>query len=493
VPEAIATIESGQLRGVRTHSGYAFKGIPYAASPAGANRWRPPQPVAHWSGARDATVYGPSCPQPGRRPTGWSHEMAESEDCLVLNVWTPSLASEATRPVMVWFHGGGYSIGSGSWPIYDGAALAARGDVVVVTVNHRLGVLGYLYLADVAGAEYATSGNAGMLDLVASLEWVRDNIAAFGGDAGNVTIFGESGGGAKVSTLHVMPAATGLFHRAVVQSGPGLRLQATAEANEKAGRFISLLGIEPGPNTLDSLRSLPTDALLKAQAELAPAGPMDGVAPVLDGITATAHPSGGFATGKAIDVPLLIGRNKDEGTLMLAGDPVLADPGSLDEDGLRSRLSMVGDRLDPILAGYRATYPDASLLDLLIAVRTDAFMGIGTARLAEQKVAGCTTPVYMYRFNWSAGPLRSAHGYEIPFVFDNAHEPIMRPSPRRSLLAARMSEAWIAFARHGDPNHAGLPEWPPYTLDARAAMVFDRDECTAGRDPFEAVREVWTA
>lgn len=496
MPEAIAETASGLLRGVVTPAGYAFKGIPYAASPAGANRWLAPLPVTPWSGVRDALEYGPSCPQPNRRPTGWSHEMAESEDCLVLNVWTPALGDDARRPVMVWFHGGGYSIGSGSWPIYDGAALAARGDVVVVTVNHRLGVLGYLHLAGVAvpehAGEYASSGNAGMLDLVASLEWVRDNIAVFGGDARSVTIFGESGGGAKVSTLHAMPGAHGLFHRAIVQSGPGLRLQTPTQALDNASRLLSLLGIDAAPGAIEALRSIPADALLKAQDELAPGGgPMGGVAPVLDGLTATAHPSAAFAQGTATDVPLLIGRNKDEGTLMLAADPVLSDPESLDEAGLRQRLAMLAEDLDPILAGYRSAYPGASLVDLLIAIRTDTFMGIGTARLAEQKLAGTTTPVYMYRFNWSAGPLRSAHGFEIPFVFDNAHEPVMRSSPRRTELATRMSEAWIAFARAGDPSHTGLPEWPSYSLAERATMVFDADECRVEADPFETVHALW--
>ncbi|HEV8064293.1 MAG TPA: carboxylesterase/lipase family protein [Acidimicrobiales bacterium] len=490
--EAITTIASGQLRGLRTHGGFAFKGVPYAASPAGPRRWLPPLPVQRWTGVREAIEFGPSCPQPRRRPTGWSHEMAESEDCLVLNVWTPSLASQANRPVMVWFHGGGYTIGSGSWPIYDGAALAARGDVVVVTVNHRLGPLGYLHLADLGGDDYASSGNVGMLDLIASLEWVRDNIAAFGGDAGNVTVFGESGGGAKVSVLHVMPAAEGLFHRAVVQSGPALRLQSEAEATSKAARFLELLGIDAGKGALTALQLVPIEALGRAQERLGAGELTNAFGPVLDGLTALAHPSAAFATGTAIDVPLLIGRNKDEGTLMLAGDPVLDDPESLDEQGLRSRLAMMGDRLDPVLAGYRAVYPEASLLDLLIAVRTDAFMGIGTARLAEQKVTGTSSPAYMYRFNWAAGRLGSAHGFEIPFVFDNAREPIMRPSSRRSLLAARMSEAWIAFARRGDPNHAGLDNWPPYTLDERELMVFDRDKCGAERDPFEAVHALWS-
>ncbi|MGH9170975.1 MAG: carboxylesterase/lipase family protein [Acidimicrobiales bacterium] len=490
--DSIATTPLGRLRGSEAAGAYAFKGIPYGASTAGENRWMPPQPLEPWTGIRDALELGPSCPQPQRRPTGWAQEMSESEDCLVLNVWTPHVGDDgAKRPVMVWLHGGGYSIGSGSWPIYDGAALAARGDVVVVTVNHRLGVLGYLYLADVPGCDIAAV-NTGMLDLVASLEWVRENIACFGGDADNVTIFGESGGGAKVSALHVMPAAEGLFHRAVVQSGPGLRLQAPADATAQSLQLLASLGIEPGPRAFEALQSAAAGALVKAANDLT-GGAMGALHPVLDGITTTAHPSAAFALGTAFDVPLLIGRNKDEGTLMLASDPVLGDPDSLDEDGLRARLAPVlGERSAELLDHYRAVYAGASNLDLLIALRTDSFMGIGTARLAEQKLAGSTrTPVYNYRFNWAAGPLRSAHGFEIPFVFGNVREPIMRPSPRRTLLAERMSEAWLAFARTGDPSHAGLPEWPPYSLEDRATMIFDADECAVGPDPFEEVHDLW--
>ncbi len=491
--EVLVETNAGRLRGRPAGTVLTFQGISYAAPPVGRDRWRPPKPVEPWAGVRDALEFGPSSPQPDQRPADWSHETDEQEDCLVLNVWTPALGDGGKRPVMFWIHGGGYSIGSGSWPIYDGAALAARGEVVVVTVNHRLGALGYLHLAEICGKDYASSGNSGMLDLVAALEWVRDNIAAFGGDPGNVTIFGESGGGAKVSTLHVMPAARELFHRAIVQSGPGLRLQTHEAATEVAARFLSELGIERGPAALDALCALPPSRLVEAQQALSPTGIMGGFAPVQDGATALAHPSAAFATGAATDVPLLIGRNKDEGTLMLAGDPVLTSGTDIDEAELSSRLAILGDRLDIVLHGYKAAYTDASMIDLLIAIRTDSFMGIGTSRLAEQKLLGTAEPVYMYRFEWGSGPLRSAHGYEIPFVFDNAREPIMHESARRTELAERMSEAWITFARDGDPNHGGLPKWSPFSLDERTTMVFDVDACGACRDPFDMVRGLWEA
>ncbi len=489
--DVLVETDAGMLRGQRVGDVLSFKGISYAASPAGANRWLPPKPVEAWTGIRDALDFGPSCPQPERRPADWAREMGEDEDCLVLNVWTPALGDGGKRPVMFWIHGGGYSIGSGTWPIYDGAALAKRGEVVVVSINHRLGSLGYLHLAELGGEEYASSGNAGMLDIVAALEWVRDNIDGFGGDGSNVTIFGESGGGAKVSTLHVMPAARGLFHRAVVQSGPGLRLERPESAAEVTTKLLAELGVEAGPGAIDSLRAVPAARLVEAQQAVVPAGMRGGFSPVLDGVTALAHPSAAFATGTATDVPMLIGRNKDEGTMMLAGDPVLTGKAELTESDLRARLSGVGDRLDEVLSGYRAAYPDASLLDYLIAIQSDSFMGIGTTRLAEQKLLGTREPVYMYRFEWASGPMRSAHGYEIPFVFDNAREPIMHASARRTELAEQMSEAWIAFARDGDPNHAGLAKWPAYSTDERMAMVFGADECVAKKDPFEAVRRLW--
>jgi para-nitrobenzyl esterase len=496
--EVLVEVTGGTLRGGQSEGIVSLKGVPYAAPPIGPLRWAAPWPIEPWEGVRDALEYGPSCPQPAERPEGWDAETAESEDCLVLNVWTPGL-DDGRRPVMVWIHGGGYTTGSGSWPLYNGAALARRGEVVVVTVNHRLGVLGYLHLAELGGPELATSGNAGMLDLVASLEWVRDNIESLGGDPANVTIFGESGGGAKVSTLHTMPSARTLFHRAAVQSGPGLYVQTPEQANETARNLLEELGIEAGTACIDDLRALAVEQLLKAQHGLAarpaaggrPAGPMGGFGPVLDGAAVAAHPAEAFADGSADDVPMLIGRNNDEGTLLMAGDPVLTDPGGLDEADLEARLSTFGDRAEALLAGYRAAYPDATPLDLLIAIRSDAFMGLGTVRLAEKKLKGTTAPVYMYRFNWAAGPLRSGHGFEIAFVFDNVHEPVMHASASRAELADRMSEAWIAFARDGDPNHAGLPEWPAYSLEERSTMLFDRETCGVETDPFEVVHSLW--
>jgi para-nitrobenzyl esterase len=362
-------------------------------------------------------------------------------------------------------------------------------------VNHRLGPLGYLHLGEIAGADHARSGNVGMLDLVASLEWVRDNIAAFGGDPGNVTIFGESGGGMKVSLLMVMPAARGLFHKAVVQSGPGLRIQSQRRATELARGMLAELGIEEDRAT--DLLDQPADALVKAQngaAQRAGAGGRMTFGPFVDGTDIPMWLSDALVDGTAADVPLMIGTTRDEATLTLAGDPVLKDPSLLDEAEVARRVSIFTKAPGAergIIDAYKAAEPEATNLDLLIAAQSDAFMRIPSIRLAERKLKGGTAPVFSYLFTWEAGPLRASHGFELPFVFDNIHEPVLHPSASRQALADAMSEAWIAFARSGDPGHDGLDDWPAYDTDDRATMIFDRGDCHLELDPLAARREAW--
>ena len=474
VSDVMVETTAGRLQGTEADGIKNFKGVPYAAPPIGRNRFRAPQPVEAWTGLREALAYGASAPQPTQRPAGWSQEVDSSEDCLYLNVWTPALDG-ARRPVLFWIHGGGYSIGSGSWPLYDGTALARRGDVVVVTVNHRLGALGYLHLGEIAGDEFAASGNNGNLDLVAALEWVRDNIANFGGDPGNVTVFGESGGGAKISCLLAMPSARGLFHRAAIQSGPGLRVSSVERATRSAQAVLESLGIDDGD--VERLWSLPAHDFVGAGGGMAMLGP------VLDGTVMPAHPADALADGTAIDVPVLIGCNKDEALRGL--------PAELDDAGLRERLEQFGQgKSDEILAVYRGLFPDASNVEILSYVTTDSGMRAGSIRLAEQKLKGTTAPVWMYFFTYEMGG-RAGHGYEIQFVFDNVREPIAHTSATRQLLADQMSEAWIAFARDGDPGHAGLPKWPSYTLPDRSTMVFGRGESVVIDDPSGPARELW--
>jgi para-nitrobenzyl esterase len=480
---AMTTVEiaSGPIRGTESDGVRVWKGVPYAAPPVGANRFRRPQPVEPWSAARDALDYGPSCPQPSTRPPGWSGETSLSEDCLYLNVWSPSSDGQK-RPVMLWIHGGGYSIGSGSWPLYDGAALARRGEVVVVTVNHRLGPFGYLHLAGLGGEEFAASGNNGMLDLVEVLRWVRDNAAVFGGDPGNVTIFGESGGGAKVSCLLAMPDARGLFHRAAIQSGPGLRVSSPESAGRSARALLDHLGV--APERIEDLWQSSSEEILAATAQVGPAGGMaGGFSPVLDGTVVPAHPVDALADGSAADVPVLIGCNRDEGAGGL--------PAELDEAGLRERLSGFSDEhADEIVGTYRALFPQASAIDVLSYATTDSSMRLGSTRLAEAKLRAGGSPVFTYFFTYAMAG-RAGHGYEIAFVFDNIREPIARPSPSRQRLADQMSEAWIAFARDGDPAHAELDKWPAYTVPERSTMVFGREGGAVEPDPSAAARELW--
>jgi para-nitrobenzyl esterase len=480
---------AGRLRGALERGVASFKGVRYAAPPLGQRRFRPPAPVEPWQGVRDALALGPSCPQPSARPEGWPGEVLEDEDCLFLNVWTPAVGDAKRRPVMVWLHGGGFAIGSGSWPLYDGASLARRGDVVVVTVNHRLGILGYLHLAGRGGKGFESSGNVGMLDLVAALEWVRDEIATLGGDPSNVTIFGESGGGAKVSTLLAMPSAHGLFHKAVIQSGPGLRVLSPERAETNAGAALEALGI--GSGQLGKLWELPARTLVEAQQSTGAAGLRVGFSPVRDGLAIPNHPGRMLAAGTAADVALLVGTTFDEATLFLLADKALREPAAFDDAALHSRLSVWGGSGEKLAAAYRASRPKASNGDILLAATTDAMMRIPSIRLVEQHLSKARSPAWMYLFCWSAGPLRAGHGFELPFVFDNIHEPVLRPSPNRLQLAERMSEAWIAFARSGDPNHDGLPNWPSYRPEQRATMIFDRGECAIVDDPWGAEREAW--
>ncbi|MDP9236807.1 MAG: carboxylesterase/lipase family protein [Chloroflexota bacterium] len=481
-----AKTTTGALRGISDGRVLAFKGIPYAAPPVGGRRFLPPAPVTPWPGIRDALEYGASCPQSSARPQGWSQEPSLSEDCLYLNVWTPG-CDDHTRPVMVWLHGGGFSIGSGSWPVYDGAALVRRGDVVVVTVNHRLGIFGYLHLKELAEPEFASSGNAGMLDLVAALAWVRDNISAFGGDPSNVMIFGESGGGAKVSTLLAMPAARGLFHRAAVQSGPGLRSRvATGQATELARQVVTDLAA----GSVQALQSVAADKLLEFQRKLGRRA-MFSFSPVIDHLYLPEHPGDAIKAGTAADVPLIVGCNRDEATLFLAMDAGLEGLTVLDADHVPPRLDSLGEHARPIIETYRRTRPAASPKDLLVAIESDRMMRIPSIELTERKLAGGKAPVYMYLFCWAAGPLGSAHGYEIPFVFDNARPPVMPESVGRGTLATQMSEAWIAFARNGAPDHPGIPHWPAYSLQDRATMIFDRDAACVQDDPSGEERAAW--
>ena len=497
----------GKVRG-RTISGVnVFKGIPYAAAPVGANRFQPPRNPAPWTEVRDAFDYGDRAMQDDNafalpaellKIFNVAEPLKMSEDCLVLNVWTPALDGRK-RPVMFWCHGGAFIAGSGSSPWYEGSNLARSGDVVVVTINHRLGAFGYLHLEDLCGARFASSGVAGMLDIVAGLRWVRDNIAEFGGDAGNVTIFGESGGGAKVCVLMAMPAARGLFHKAIIQSGPAVEMTSREAATETASHILNELNLKPSDG--DRLLSVSAEQLAAAQmAVLKKISLMSfaerrrvGFNPVIDGRNLPGGPFEPAAPAISADLPLMIGTNKDEMTLFFAFAPWLK---ALDEKSLAERARMfVGDRGGALIDAYRRIRPNESPRDLMLTLATDAAMRIPSLIIADRKVAQKAAPVFVYLFTFETpvlnGALKSPHALEIPFVFGTLETaPFTGDSPDRYSLSDRMMKTWLQFARTGNPNNAAVPEWPTYSPERRATMIFDH-ECGVQNDPYGKERRAW--
>ncbi len=485
---------NGPVQGSSESGLMVFKGLRYGAPPIGDLRFKPPSRPAPWREPAVATAYGAPAIQsglaPGERRTSAGDppapdEPASSEDCLFLNVWTPGLDAKA-RPVMVWLHGGGFANGSGGAAMYDGAALARKGDVVTVTLNHRLNVFGYLDLAEAFGADYAHSGVAGMLDIVLALQWVRDNIAAFGGDPGNVTLFGESGGGWKVSLLMAMPGAKGLFHKAIIQSGPGLAGKPRAEAAATAATLLKALGIK----TPGDLAATPTDILSRASVELG--GEMMRLyTPVVDGEVLPRDPFTPDAPALAAQIPLLIGTNKDENTLFMFNHPRFG--AFTEEDVARVAKTAVGPRAESLIAALRETFPDYSPTHLMAAVGTASGMWGGSITLAERK-AEQDAPVWMYLLTWETpvarGRLKCPHALEIPLVFDNVEKArsFVGRGDEPQVIADQMSSAWLAFARSGNPNTPALPAWPSYDTTHRATMVFDIQSRVA-EDPYPTVRK----
>jgi para-nitrobenzyl esterase len=518
-PGATVTTTAGRVRGLLTDSVvHAFRGVPYGASTAGARRFLPPLKPLPWRGVFDAFELGHRSPlvdsvlvqewEPlnRREPMG--------EDCLNLNVWTPGTGAGANRPVMVWLHGGGYVVGSPGMIPYDGTNLARKHDVVVVGITHRLNAFGFMYLAELGGEKYADASNAGMKDIIAGLEWVRDNIASFGGDPGNVTIFGQSGGAGKVSTLLGMPAAQGLFHRAVAQSGAALSSMPASVATQNAEAFMVRLGLKA--HQVDDLQKLPMEQLVGAlQARNAtpatnPAqaggarggggggrgGPGGGFAasPVVDGRSLPHDVFTPTATTLSANIPLLIGSTETEVTWNVNTDyTVPADDAALRERVQRT-LRTDDARAEKVVAIYRKGRAKATNLDLALIIETDASQfRSGTDTEAERKAALGRAPVYMYRFQWyspvSGGRLRAMHCMDIPFVFENVDlsKSVVGDGQDRYALADKMSGAWVAFARTGNPNHKGLPKWEPFTADKRATMIFN-GECRAVNDPYREER-----
>jgi para-nitrobenzyl esterase len=479
--DAIAETSYGKVRGTVSGDIKIFKGIPYGGNTGGKNRFMPPVKPVAWTGVRDALAFGPTAPQTVGEGRGRADARpAESEDCLVLNVFTPSLSGGAKRPVMVWLHGGGFSTGSGSGAILDGTNLAHSGDVVVVSLNHRLNVLGFTYLGEQAGSDFALSGGVGLLDIVAALEWVRDNIAHFGGDPNLITIFGQSGGGRKVATLMSMPSAQGLFHRAIVESGAVLRLMTQEDAIHYSQLLLTELGLRR--DQARELQSVPLDRLLAANTaalkktdQTAPGYTAN--TPMVDGKAIPTNPWDPAGPAMSAKIPLLIGWARTEETLY---DRPTPETLALDEAGLKARAAKrLG--IDParVIETYRKAHPEASPWDLHILIATDHPRGIYARELAKRKAAQASSSAYLYRFDWETpeggGHMRSPHTIEIPFVFHNIAiaGPLISKMPEAYALAETVSAAWVAFARTGDPNTPGVPRWPAYSAGSRDTMLFN--------------------
>jgi para-nitrobenzyl esterase len=482
MPTVGATIESksissvvetnfGKVRGVVVNGVHVYRGIPYGASTEGAYRFMPPRKPESWTGVRDAFQNGHSSPQnspaPGAIGWGLRGNAQQGEDCLVLNVFSNGVNDGRKRPVMVWIHGGGYTYGSGSSLGYDGGNLARAGDVTVVCINHRLNLFGHLYLG-VAGSDFIDSGNVGLLDIVASLEWVRDNIARFGGDPANVTIFGQSGGGGKVSTLLAMPSAKGLFHKAIVESGSTLKQGTKEEAEKSTEAFVAKLGLKP--SQARELQQMPVAKLLAAMG----GGAGMRLAPVVDGHSLPRDPFDPTAPDVSAGVPMIIGTAETEGSYF--APPELL---SLDETAVRVRLrERLHEDGDPIYDLFRKNRPNATPSELYFTI--SAFPSNAHIQ-AERKAALAKAPAYLYQIRWrtpvEGGRRLAPHCIEIPFAMQNYWQlpEMVGTGPELQPLADKTSGAWVAFARTGNPNHAGIPKWPGYNANDRPVMHIDNE------------------
>ena len=486
---SLATTRAGKVRGRMYEGIHTFKGIRYGAD-TGSRRFMPPLAPTPWKKTLEATEYGAASPQSGK------HTEPASEDCLFLNIWTPGLRDGAKRPVMFYIHGGAYSHGSGSSPLYDGTRLCKRGDVVVVTVNHRLNGFGYLYLARLGGAQFADSGNAGMLDLVLALRWVRENIQEFGGDPERVMVFGQSGGGAKIATLMGMPAARDLFQRAATMSGQQVTASGPLNATSRARSLLDALKLPA--DRVAEISTLPKDQILEAMAATDPVIGKGALyfGPVLDERTLQQHPFYPDAPSISAHIPMIIGNTHDETRLLIGG----SDPKdfSLSWEQLPEKLSAnmrVDITPETVITAYRQIYPQYSASDVFFAATTAARSWRGALIEVEARAAQ-GAPAYAYELDWKSpldgGKWGAPHTLDIPLVFDNIDKEgaLTGTSADAQKMADQMSEAFIAFARTGDPNTQAIPKWEPYRLPRRQTLLFDT-QSRLGDDPRGKERELF--
>ncbi len=485
----------GVVRGMANTGIKMFRGIPYGADTGGKNRFMPPRKPAAWTGARNCIGYGPISPQTASgfrsdysQLIQWDKHIGTggmSEDCLSLNIWTPGVGDSTKRAVLVSFHGGGWATGSGNGPMYDGGQLALLGDVVVVTVNHRLASFGYTHLATVgAPEEFKLAGVCGVMDMVASLEWVRDNIAAFGGDPSRVMIFGQSGGGSKTSTLLATPAAKGLFQRAVVQSGSTLRLISDADAEKSADLFLKKLGIPR--NRIADIQRLPWEQLLTAQTEATGAT----FTPVVDGKYLPHHPFDPAAPPESRDVPVIIATTLEDAALRLTNwDLTERDLTALLNERFKGKAAEILDLYRPVTSGKTPYLIQAQVF-------TDTQVRSRAITQAERKAAQGGAPAWMYIWEWATpafdGKLGAVHGHDVDASFNLYRNGICGTGDKTGrLMAKRLASTFVAFAKTGNPDNDQIPHWPAYDATARATMVFDANTRVVN-DPRSAIRKYWS-
>lgn len=507
---AVVQTQSGKVRGYIHNGTYTYKGIPYAQ----AKRFEAPQPPQPWEGVRSSMTWGPVSPL--MTPTTRVQDESEfvfhhdwgytNEDCLRLNIWTPGINDGKKRPVMFWIHGGGYSAGSSQeLPSYDGEAISKKGDVVLISINHRLNILGFLDLSEY-GEKYRSSANASFYDLIAALEWVKANVSNFGGDPNNVTIFGQSGGGGKVTALMSSPLAKGLFHKAIVQSGVWSDFQDQMISKRIGSAVLNELGLIP--SQVDSIQNVPyeklaaagTKAIAKVREQLTAEGKISGSGlaatirlgwtPTLDGRFLTHNPADPRAMTNSANVPLMIGSTKNEFMASLRNPELRNGNETQVKEFLQKQWK---EKTDAYIAAVRKAYPnDTRPTDLM---DIDAFFRPGMVAQANAKSAAGSAPVFLYLFTWQSpvldGVYKALHCMEIPFAMNNIArcEEMTGGGKEAYVLADKMSQAWINFARSGDPNHKGLPTWPKYNEQVGATMMFD-NTCVVKNHPDKEVLQL---